>query len=134
MAAIPVLNIPLNIPFQPKAGTVSGEPINWQKTRRRISGASWLADMSALKKTLALCRTCAWKMPWRWEKKFCYEELRQFHGVGVCDRCRNEDSVSLYLSTDTDYWAKCERDRRWSAETRARDRRFSIEDRRRVII
>ena len=112
---------------------VVGQAINWQKTRRRISGASWLADMSALKKTLALCRTCVWKMPWRWEAKFCYEELRQFHGVGVCDRCRNELSVALYQSTATDYWVKCERDRRWSAETRARDRAFVVVDRRRVL-
>ena len=112
---------------------VVGQAINWQKTRRRISGASWLADMSALKKTLALCRTCAWKMPWHWQKKFGYEELRQFHGIGHCDRCRNEDAVSLYQSTQTEYWVKCERDRRWTAETRARDRAFAVVDRRRII-
>ena len=134
MSQIPVLNVPLRLPFQPRAATVSGTPINWQKVHRRISGASWLEDMSQLKKTLALCRTCAWKMPWRWQAKFHYEELKAYHGVGVCDRCRNEDSVSLYLSTDTDYWAKCERDRRWSAETRARDRAFAVVDRRRIIV
>ena len=133
MTEIPVLRVQIRLPEPRQMGGVVGQPIKWQKTRRRISGASWLADMSALKKTLALCRTCAWKMPWRWEKKFGYEELKVYHGVGVCDRCRNEDSVSLYLSTDTDYWAKCERARRWTAETRARDRAFAVVDRRRII-
>ena len=133
MADIPVLSFRLKLPAGASPAGVSGEPIRWNKVPRRISGASWLSDMSALKKNLALCRTCAWKMPWRWEKKFSYEELKLYHGVGICDRCRNEDSVSLYQSTDTDYWAKCERDRRWTAETRARDRAFAVVDRRRII-
>jgi hypothetical protein len=101
----------------------------WQ---RRMSNASWLWDLMNLQKVLSLCSGCKYKMPWHWERRLHYQEMRQFHGQGMCDGCRHEDSVSLFQSTDTVYFAQCERDRAFVRHAQARDREFTMNDRRRV--
>jgi hypothetical protein len=99
--------------------------------RRKMSNASWLEDMIQLKKTLALCKGCTTtKMPWRWEQKLHYAEMKTLHGSGHCDLCRKEDLVSLYQNTDTAWYEQIERDNHLVAATVARD--FRITDRRRV--
>jgi hypothetical protein len=107
------------------------KPVQPWRWKRRISNASWLEDMIQLQKTLALCRRCDWAMPWMWKRKFHYAEMTAFHARGVCDRCRNEDAVSLYRSTDTAWYAQVERDNAILAEGRAKkDGSFVVVDRR----
>jgi len=100
--------------------------------RRKMSNATWLWDMINLQKTIALCTGCATeRLPWRWQQKLHYQELRRFHGEGHCDLCRTETSVSLYESTDTEQYQKTERDHHLVAATRERER-LIVTDHRRV--
>ena len=101
------------------------------RIRRKMPDASWLSDMLALQKTIALCKGCSTqRMPWRWQQKLHYAEMTIYHGSGRCDMCRHEDTVSLYQSTDTSWYASMDRDNHLVAATQARDLR--ITDRRRV--
>jgi hypothetical protein len=100
--------------------------------RRKMADATWLWDMINLQKTLALCHGCATtKMPWRWQQKLHYQELRRFHGSGYCDLCRKEEMVSLYESTDTPQFAAVERDHHLVAAVHERER-LRVRDIRRV--
>jgi hypothetical protein len=101
------------------------------RVRRKMSNSTWLSDMMALQKTIALCKGCATvTMPWRWQQKLHYAEMKTLHGSGRCDMCRQEEDVSLYQSTDTPWYAAIERDNHLVAATMERDLR--ITDRRRV--
>lgn len=102
--------------------------------KRRMSNASWLWDLMNLQKVLSLCSGCQYKMPFRWDKRLHYQEMRQFHGHGLCDGCRHEDAVSLFQSTDTLYFAQCERDRAGVRHAQALDRAILANDRRRVRV
>jgi hypothetical protein len=101
------------------------------RIRRKMSDASWLWDMINLGRTIALCKGCSThKLPWRWQQKLHYAEMRTMHGSGHCDMCRKEDLVSLYQSTDTEHYQRIEGDHHLIAATQARDLR--VTDRRRV--
>lgn len=60
--------------------------------------SSFLADRIALRKALALCKGCEYRMPKRWKERYDYEEFTAFHGDFSCDYCRRDSPVSLYLA------------------------------------
>lgn len=100
--------------------------------RRQMADATWMWDLINLQRTLALCHGCAaQRMPWRWQHKLHYAEIRRFHGDGHCDYCRKEGPVSLYQSTDTPHYAEVERSHHLATATEERDR-VLIFDKRRV--
>ena len=101
--------------------------------RRKMSDASWVWDKINLQQTLALCKGCSTqRMPWRWQQKLHYAEMTILHGQGYCDYCRTEDLVSLYQSTDTDYYQQIERSHQLATAAQERDRAL-VFDRRRVF-
>lgn len=113
--------------------SILGAPINWLTYRRKMSNASWIEDMRGLGKSLQLCSTCQYKMPHRWQATFHYSAFTLYHGVALCDSCRHEDTVTLYLSTDDPWFAQCETQARISAAIQAEERAFAVTDRRRVV-
>src|SRR5262245_15951036 len=108
--------------------------VNTPKWRRKMSNATWLSDMFHLQKTIALCRGCAtWKLPWRWQKTYHYQEIRRYHGTGYCDLCRQHEDVSLYECTDTPHFAAMDEDRRHYERARKQQQQaFAVTDSRRV--
>lgn len=98
---------------------------NVAKLRRKDGQASFVADLIALRKTLALCRHCAdVKMPRNWRKCYSYEELTTFHGDSACDYCREDKPVALFLAGEGGYWQEYEQTRRMAAEVKKRERQL----------
>ena len=112
--------------------SVFGGPINWLKERRRISPSAWISDYAALQKMIQLCSACLYKMPRHWTRTHHYAEFHLYHGVGMCDGCRHEDTITIFVSTDDPYYAACERQTRISRAIDEADRQFAMTDRRRV--
>lgn len=104
--------------------------IDFSKTSRRMSGATWLWDMMNLRKVLQLCSRCQYALPHHWEKKYHYAKWKHFTGINPCDYCKNEAVVDLFRSTDDPWYAECERNSRAVSATRARDAAFAVTDRR----
>jgi hypothetical protein len=109
---------------------VVGQPIQWRKVLRKITNASWVSDMIALRKALQFCTGCEAKMPWRWQTRFEYRAFTAYHGDGQCDGCRQDTAVTLYQRTDSPEYAAAERYDRLVQATRARDAGFTVVDRR----
>jgi hypothetical protein len=104
------------------------------KIRRKDGEASFLADMIALRKVLALCYYCAeHRLPRNWRKLFDYEELKGYHAHGHCDYKREEGSVGLYMPGDGDYWQMHEKSTKAVDSIQARDQRRYAQDRRYLV-
>lgn len=69
------------------------------KWRRPDGRASFFMDRLALRKSLSLCMSCERNvLPRRWELRYDYQKITQFHGDGVgCDYCRDDTTTSLYI-------------------------------------
>jgi hypothetical protein len=104
------------------------------KWRRKEGPASFIADLITLRKTLMLCYHCAkYRLPRNWTRLFDYEELTIYHGEGACDYCREDNSMSLFIAGEGDYWKAYEQGRRHEEEVRARQRAMFNKDKRFLI-
>ena len=73
------------------------EPILKPLWRGPKTAGTVLHDRIALQKSLLLCTGCEHKMTRRHLGKLSYEELRAFHGWGLCDGCQVETSCAMWL-------------------------------------
>lgn len=73
------------------------EPILTPLWRGPKTAGTVLHDRIALHKSLFLCAGCQHKMNPRHLKQLQYEELRQFHGVGLCDGCQLETTGAMWM-------------------------------------
>jgi hypothetical protein len=67
--------------------------------RRPDGPASFFTDRMQLRKSLALCHTCEhFTLPAKWQDRYNYQRVRQFHSDGVgCDYCRADEPTNLYI-------------------------------------
>src|SRR3990167_2066947 len=93
------VKIPINckISFPKKLPQGLLEPILKPLWRGPKTGGTVLSDRMALHKSLLLCKQCEFKANVRHLKKQQYEELQQFHAMGLCDLCQNETSCSMWM-------------------------------------
>ena len=106
--------------------------IDWVKIRRPVSNSAWISDRAALQKMLQLCSSCLYKLPHRWQQTFHYAEMTALAGLGLCDGCRHEDVLKLFVSTDDPWYSACERQAAAASAIQAADRAFAVNDRRRI--
>jgi hypothetical protein len=101
---------------------------------RRPDGlSSFVRDMIALRKTLALCHSCEHKMPRNWRAQYDYELITHFHGECGCDYCRQTTSVNLYVAGEGAYWSEMYRSSKHVRETQERDRQRQLADPRTIL-
>ena len=102
--------------------------------RRKMSEASWIWDLVNLQRTLALCKGCSTqRMPWRWQQKLHYQEMRTLHGDGPLRLLSQGRDVSRSISRRTQlYFQRVERDHTLATAAQERDRAL-VFDRRRVF-
>ena len=99
--------------------------------RRRKSNASLISDFIALRKTLCLCKTCEWRMPLLWKRRYGYWCLPGFHTDGSrCDGCQTVGPGNLYLAEEGGYLQQYFRAERIHAN--AQSQRLAVHDGRRI--
>lgn len=101
------------------------------KWRRTQGMATFLRDLIALRKPIALCASCEAKMPRRWLDSTDYAFVKGFHAEGTaCDYCRQLSSANLYHPVDGAYHQEMVAVNRMVEEVQARERALFNKDRR----
>jgi hypothetical protein len=72
----------------------------------QVSPGSWLADLTALKKSLVLCFRCKAKFQGSVSAREYYMDTRYPHVNGSCDGCRELGQGNLFIHEDyvKDVW------------------------------
>lgn len=105
------------------------------KWRRKDGEASFLRDLIALRKPVALCKGCEHKMRYRWTSRYNYEFVKGFHAeMTHCDYCRTEGSANFYHPVDGAYHQEMVKWKKIEATVQARDRARLEKDRRYILV
>ena len=106
------------------------EPILKPLWRGPKTAGTALHDRIALHKSLFLCAGCQYKMNPRHLKALHYEELRQFHGLGLCDGCQMEFPGAMWMWQGSAHIRAQDQEAEWQ-RVRERDRQVYEKWRRR---
>ena len=118
-------------PHPVKGGGYIARALPVWKWRRTQGIASFVLDLIQLRKTLIFCYTCEYKMPRRWESRYNYAFVKDFHGDGsACDYCRTQTTINMYCAVDGAYHQEMGKANRSIEETRARERQLYERDKR----
>lgn len=97
------------------------EPILKPVWRGPKTAGTVLHDRIATHQSLFLCAGCQYKMNPRHLKQLHYEELRQFHGLGICDGCMEEHTGAMWMWQGSAHIQSQAMQGQWD-KVRARDR------------
>ena len=125
----------LNEPHKLQSGGFFSRALPLFKWRRKDGEASFLWDVMALRKPIALCKGCEHKMPHRWTSRYNYAFVKGFHAeLTACDYCRIQGSVNFYHPVDGAYHQEMVRWQRIEAQVAERDRQNFLKDRRYILV
>lgn len=99
--------------------------------RRKKSNASLISDFMDLRKPLFLCKSCQWRMPVFWRRRYGYWKIAGFWAEACrCTACQQTEPCDIFHAEGGGYLE--EHFRADAIQGNARDQQVAVRDGRRI--
>lgn len=101
------------------------------RVRRRKSNAALVSDFIALRKPLFLCKSCQWRMPVFWKRRYGYWSIAGLWADSCrCDSCQRTEACDIFHAEGGGYLE--EHFRADAIQGNAGDQQIAVRDGRRI--